>query len=296
MKTTPDKKIATPIYTDANDMPSVIFGFDRITIWLDRPELPVDLIILKKHCTNVEVVHKQMEKQARWKCMLLVFQPTVEFLRVLVEKLGSDVCTLITYVEIACDTYPDTNDKVLCWCGNFLSSAHMLSQQQSVVLNKHYTTWYYGRRLYYNRNKRPNVLAVYADKPSKLLNARPATDDPRCLHIEWRVTGSKALSRFGIVSVTDLILFNFQAFFNTNILMYQLPNRTTDLGQVLTEFCGYKAIVSKTMIRKRAYKWIKNYSIDEHFVLHNALLEMPDIAKKFTTVPFMEWLKKTVDL
>ena len=140
---------------------------------------------------------------------------------------------------------------------------------------------------------RGNVMAVYADLPSKLNNTRPTKNDPPCLHFEWRANGSNSLARLGIVSLEDLILFNHQQFWITHVTLYQLP-RPTDLGRLLAKSIVADANVSGTALRKRATKWISNNSIEGTFVMHNALLATKGINRHLSTVPFMDWLKKLV--
>lgn len=153
-------------------------------------------------------------------------------------------------------------------------------------------TWYYGRRTD-GTNKRSSVLAVYADNPSKLNNARPADDLPPSLHIESRATGSATLATLGIVGLDDLIQFDHPLFWNKHIRLYQLP-KPTALGRLLAETCGADSNVSGSALRKRAARWKEQYSIENKFIMHNALLANPNLVHRLKTVPFSEWLELTV--
>lgn len=83
--------------------PPVIYGFDRVTFWLDIPECPISEAVLEEHCTHVEVTVMQMKCNARWKLKIALFQPTARCLQLLEDAMGYDIAVLITYVEIAFD-------------------------------------------------------------------------------------------------------------------------------------------------------------------------------------------------
>lgn len=291
MNPNPEQTAATARNVAAGSYPLAIFGFDRITLWLDRPEIPIAPGCLKKHCTELTVCLAQLDYQAHRKLKLDIFQPTSKCLQLLASALGSDVATYLIYVEIACDLQANSKKQALLWRNKFLASAKMRYQRQSVVRVK--TTWYYGRRTEGN-NRRGNVLAVYADRPSKLNNAQPDANTP-CLHIEWRASGSAALATLGIVSLEDLIRFDHQRFWNDHIILYHLPKPTT-LGRFLAKGCSAEINVSGSALRKRAARWQFDNSIKEKFIMHNALKSTPKLARKLTTEPFWEWLTVSIFL
>lgn len=270
----------------------VILGFDRITIWLDLPELPIAKHILDTHCTGLEVQVGQMRHNARWKCRLVILQPTSQFLVLLVKALGHDTSALVTYIEISVDLTADSRRQAWLWRNAFLASARMHYQRQPVVRDKAKTTYYYGRRTdpKTKARRRPNVLAVYADKPSKLNNAQPADGLPPCLHIEWRADGSAALEQLGIVSLDDLIRFDHRRFWNEHIRLYQLPKKT-QLGRLLAEFCGADTNVSGTALRRRAERWMQKHGIQGKFVMHNALLGTTKLTSHLEKIAFLAWVK-----
>lgn len=276
---------------DTDHASMVIYGFDRITVWLDRSELPIEFNRIEKHCTNIEVIPMQMPFQARWKLQVQIFQPTIKCLQILNIALGNVTAALPNHVEIAADIPASSKKQARQWRNAFLSSAKMKYQRQHVVLDNNKTIYYFGRRTDVEGNKRGHVLAVYADRPSKLLNARPDEDDLNCLHIECRTTGAVELTRLGIVSIEDLIQFNHPQFWDAHIFMYELP-KPTELGRILASNSGCDPNVSGTALRKRAARWIAKYSIEGIFVMHNALLDTPNIERHFKKLTFQEWLQK----
>lgn len=280
---------------------TVVFGFDRVTVWIDRPELPIALDLLNKHCVKAISTLGQLNYHARWKLKVELFQPGTKCLQLLAKALGQDVGAYLTYVEIACDIEATGKSQALQWRNQFLAVARVKYQRQAV--KRHRTSWYYGRR--YSGYKKPgigpgdktahgdkrgNVLVVYADKPSKLNNARPMETDTPCCHIEWRTSGSSALARLGIVSLEDLIRFDHLRFWNAHVWTYK-PLRPTCWGRLLAKIGGTDATVSGSALRKRAKKWQAEHSISGKFVLHNALLKAAKLTRLLKTMTFEQWVK-----
>lgn len=271
--------------------PTVIHGHDRITLWLDLPELPIAKELLERHCAALTVKPEQMEFNSRWKLLLDVHQPSMEFLRLLKTAIGHDISVLITYIEVACDIPAKNKTLALLWRNTFLAAARVCYQRQPMV--RYLTACYYGRRTHKGVRRR-HVQALYADRPSKLNNARPSDDALPCLHIEWRASGSAALVQIGVVSLTDLIKFDHRRFWSEHLRMYQLP-RKTDLGRLLAAAGGADTAVSGSALRKRAERWQERHSIKGKFVLHNALLECPELKRRLPEVPFWDWLQVTLN-
>jgi hypothetical protein len=261
-----------------------IFGYDRITLWLDHSELPIAIDRLKEHCTDIVATAMQMPYQARLKFKLEIFQPTLGCLRLLAGALGHNIAVSLTYVEIACDI-PADNRKLAREARNtFLASVRLRYQRRPFEPEK--GSWYCGQR------PDTTVTVVYADRPSKLNNARPAPGAPLCLHIEQRISGSASLAGIGMVSVDDLIQFDHQKFWNKRIYLYQLPKPTT-LGRLLAKVNGADADVSGSALRKRARRWHAQHSKEDKFVMHNALLATPELARSLKKRHFLDWLTAT---
>ena len=274
---------------------SVIYGFDRITIWIDRPESSFELSKIDPHCAETKAYLGQMSHNPRWKLRLEIFQPTIKCLEILAEELGCATAALINYVEIAFDLPSKSRRQVRARRNHFLASAKMLHLPHDVALDKkHGTVFYCGRR------KCPSVLAVYADKPSKLNNARPSVGTPPCAHQEFRKTGEGAVADCGIVGVDDLTDFDHAKFWDQNLRFYKIPTNKTQLGRLLARACGADPSVSGSALRKRATRWVKKHSIfdgrSDVFVMHNALRANPDLEKLLPKMSFSDWLDEAVSL
>ena len=276
--------------------PDVIYGFDRVTLWIDIAELPISEEALKAHCADIEVTLMQMPHNARWKLKIALFQPTRHCLRLLKEALGHDIAVLVSYVEVAFDL-PATSAKQARLKRNlFLQSAKMRYQHHPVVLDEHGTVFYFGRRTKKKGNKwvrSGHVLAAYSDKPSKLLNAQPHEGSLPCTHVEHRASGSAAIADVGIIGLDDLIDFDHQTFWESHIQLFRLPLRKV-LGYQLAKAAGGSLEVSDSAFCKRAANWESEHSIqdafDSNFILHNALREAPEQCKAFKKISFLEWL------
>jgi hypothetical protein len=274
----------------------VIYGFDRITFWIDSSELPISEADLEKHCGEVKVTLMQMPYNAKLKLKIEVFQPTLRCLQLLNNALGQDIAVSVTYVEVAADLPSSSAEQARVRRNSFLASAKMPYERNPVVLSDEGTIFYYGPRFRWNGKKlvrRNCVLVIYADRPSKLLNARPSEEELPCTHIECRVSGSAAIAEIGIVSLADLIAFDHVAFWEKSIRLYELPERKV-LGYRLAEAEGAFLDVTDAAFRKRAAKWVLDSSIEDafgsNFIIHNAMREDPEICKFFKQLSFAEWL------
>lgn len=274
--------------------PEIVFGYDRITMWSDHNSFPGGLDVLRGHCKKFEEFPGLMPFNPQFKSKIQIRQPTKKCLRILAAALGSNISVRVNYVEFSCDIPAESKKQALHWRNKFLASARMKNQRQSVVRDDEYkSNYYYGRRANEDRSKRRSVLAVYADKPSKVQNARPTDDTPPCLHLEFRVASSTRLASLGIVTIEDMINFNHKSFWNENIAMYELP-KPTKLGRLLARVAGADLNVSGSALRRRAMRFKEaneNNHIGNKFIMHNALLRRPDISRRLKAAPFYQWTK-----
>lgn len=266
--------------------PCFIFGYDRIELWLDRAELPIALASLKPHCTKVTPHLEQMTQNARWKLKLVILQPTIQFLEILYAALGHDVGHQLSYVELACDTRANNTRHALLMRNALLAALSVPHQRGCVLRVK--TTWYYGRRE--SRGvKRGHVFVMYADRPSKLNNAQPASDATPCLHMEWRATGKAALQNLGLATLADLIAFEHHVFWSQRLRIHELPAKA-DLGRLLQSTHGKATTVGDAALRKRARAWLREHSINGKFVLHNALRDTRNLKRQLHQQDLWPWM------
>ena len=294
----PSINVAGRVPPAVSATPSAIWGFDRIKMYTDRAELICSESLLKPHCNGIVVTPSQGRYQARFKSKVEIFQPTMECLALLAEAFGHDVAVQVSYVETACDLPATSKRQALLRRNSFLASAKVLYQRQSVERCLH--TYYYARRSIKPGERSPHVLAIYAHRPSKILNARPAEGALPCTHIEDRIGGSDVLEKVGIASLNDVILFDHEAYFEKHLRLYELPKCKAELGFLLTKVCGGKPDASDSALRKRASRWVEKYSMGvgpaKTFVMANALLGTPNLEKRLRRISFSEWLEHALSL
>lgn len=268
-------------------------GYDRLKVWFDRSEIPLQIGVLLPHCRAAEFKLGEMPYGANWKSSLEIFQPTMECLKILRNAVGNDVRVLPEYAEIVIDVIPPPNQPLLAKQLEraFLAAAVPKYHRREVVCVK--GTWYFERRTDTGKRRRPNVLTVYSDKPSKINNKAVEGAVP-CLHIEWRVSGSEAMQRIRLRALDDLIAFSPGQFWPQHVELYAMPG-STQLGRVLSRLKGGKEDASDQAFRKRAAGWMLEHSVksthnDEVFVLYNALKAKERRAFKPYKITFKKWL------
>lgn len=268
----------------------VVNGIDRAIAWFDRADIPISFKLLRPHCRRLKLTVGQMHKNACWKLKMSVHQPSRRFFEILLVALGQDVRVLITYVEIARDVL--AGDRSARLMRELLASV-LVPRLHSSSVTIYKGTAYLSPRTDKKGKPRPNVPVVYADKPSKL--PRQGVDVRRvltpemspCLHIEWRCNGSESMRAVGIASISDLFLFDFDAFWSSHLQLLKLPEQKTELGRVLP---GKRATDDGYL--KRANRFIARHTDKAgRFLMHDAVRSMPvRFRKKLEVLTFEQWL------
>lgn len=255
-----------------------VFGFDRITVAIDGPELSGPINRLKKACHGgAKVIPGRLPFNPNWQARIELRQPSRTALTILVEEcLGTKTGAMLLYAEPAWDAiFGSRSDALMCqrWL-----SARLVMRYQRERVQQYERTTYFARRANAKNGKRGRVGVVYADNPSKL--ASEFRGQP-CMHTECRLTGSVVLGASGLISASDLIDFDHQAFWYSAARLYELP-RKTDLGHLLGTARG--PTVSGTALRKRANRFISECSIDGQFFMHNAAIKNRSLLKAFDQI------------
>lgn len=246
----------------------VIYGFDRLTFITDAS-------IASEKIQGCRVNNYKLKYCNHWRTKIDLSQPSAEDLLNIYKYLkGYQV--RVSYAEIAVDTISRKNSAYQLLT-ELLGSFYFLYLQSLVQDYKN--TFYIGNR------KSPVRVAMYADKPSKLAGA---TSSENVAHLEYRISGTEALSKIGLISLQDAIDFNFKYFFEKNLRFLQLP-KAGILGKILAP---ENASNSAPALRKRARSWKKEHSLNHEFVMHNALRKNKQIIVKLkSTHNFENWLK-----
>ncbi len=129
---------------------------------------------------------------------------------------------LLNGVEVSLDwvlRYMDERDAAFGW----LCRCHVMPGQRG----DQQIRWVKGRVRYSGPQGAPNVLAMYADRRSRISGER------FCVHLDWRINGVEALQRAGIRSVQDLLNFSHYGFWKKRLRCYEVD--TKKLGRVYHE-------------------------------------------------------------
>lgn len=268
----------------------VVFGFDRVHVWTDRDDVQLPASVLADG-SKIECSFRPMKYHALWKSQLRLRQPSVRAIKLVEQALGHEVRQLPNYVEIAMDILCTTRAEARELLRALVSCMRVKSQREVVVEFK--GTYYYGRR-HQSHRKPGHVLVAYADKRSKLHAAQDRRKHAACLHIEWRATGSKALEQLGIATLSDLLCFDHQRFWDSHITLLSLPKGSGELGRLLSTSRQQQTEISDRALRARAQRWKARHCIGEQFVMHNALLGNPTLAKRLIPTATGVWLRQQI--
>jgi hypothetical protein len=88
------------------------------------------------------------------------------------------------------------------------------------VINHHIKRWHGDQQVTFHKGTRytarrrvPNKLVSCADRPSRI------TGEVHCVHVEWRLSGARALRRAGIATVSELLDLDHHLFWKERLLM-----------------------------------------------------------------------------
>ena len=263
------------------------FGIDRLTFWLDQ-DARTGILHVPGDTTRATSRSARMPMNPLWRTPIDVTAPTSLWLR----HLGQDVAFAaqihITYVELAVDVSfksPDHSTKMQA-----AIIGHTKFMHRRDALAEHMGTYYCGKRSHAG-TKNAHVVALYADRPSKMGLAQGLAQAGICMHLEHRLSGSSTIAAAGIRTMADLIQFDHVAYHAQNNRIFQLPSQT-ELGRLLAAGQGH--CVADAALRKRARKWRAEHQLDDGtFFLHNALRGTSGLERHLQRAEFLPWLKST---
>jgi hypothetical protein len=194
---------------------------DQIQFWLIYPLDQQTLDLLKAECGKggLHVSNKRAQFNRRFRQRIQLRQPTENAFRLLAQR--NDV--LINGVEITLD---------------LIFRNRAAKEAAADCLHQHLIRRWHGRRqeirvqsdanglIQYRfdaRRSAPNKLALYPEDFTRV------TGELFCLHLEWRAKGVKALRAVGIKSPTDLLSFDYRAFWQKRLCLYDVDRRKLGL-------------------------------------------------------------------
>jgi hypothetical protein len=271
--------------------------FDVLELYLNSaaPDLPLEM--LNTLCGGgVFSKPSTPQYQAEWKCKLVMLQPSPEALVLLLASLGSHR-VLITKVEVTLDLRVESEKfaRKLKWA--LLKMMAVKSWRQLVLCHKE--TIYFGRgtRLAkpvpsedgsaaeveldsdadmesgddeVNQGRKakgraaPRNYVIY----SRLGKPGGPWEEKHCLRLEARFRGKPAIEGIGITTVQCLIDFDHAQFWLDRVRLLVPPSQ----AEVGARFGPGEAEVSRTMLTKRGKAWRRQFLVEGHFCLQNAVL------------------------
>ncbi len=247
-------------------------GFDRITILVDHPAPEISHRKITQHCRKLEILDSNSQKyHPGWQTIIRLYQPTRRALIELQAQLGPRCRTYVRYAELAFDLITSGFRSSGIIHDFMLEHFRLPYVRQSVWFEK--GTAYFARRASSDGKKVGANFVIYSDKPSKLKRFRDKGQP--CCHLEYRFQGVEMLAQHGLLTLSDCIDFDHQAFWRDNLRLYMLPKKV-ELGRRLDP---RGTQVSDTALTKRANTLLGRYRYGEAVVLQDLWREQPLIAK-----------------
>jgi hypothetical protein len=193
--------------------PEVHSYIDAARVWLRNPLSDSDLAWLRERAGGRKM-HVQ-ERPARINFNFVQRITLLQPMREALEWLSRRNDVLLNFAELSLDwVFASKGDRIAA----FRATACTLVKQHHRAQGIRFVGEGDNVTLYTGPRTAPNVIVVYADRPSK------ATGDP-CLHLEWRAKGAAALRSAGIHAIRDLLDFDHRQFWRDRLILCELNRR-----------------------------------------------------------------------
>ena len=251
---------------------------DLVRFNADRGLTSADIKVLRMFSEKTTSKLHRVSFHPQWKYLLEAQQPEPAWFEKFHNIIGSDMAVELAYVEIARDFLVQFQVEAQRMHAYFLAIVVRPYERKLVV--DHKGTSYYGER-----ESPTGTLSVYSDRRFKL---NGAVGSP-CLHVEMRLGNLPLLLAHSLVTVQDLIDFDYDAFWSKKLHCIDMPSKTA-LGRLLGSPGG--TVVQGQTNRKRANKLYYNEKVaiglPRRFVLHNAALRYP-LIRRLPSITFDQW-------
>ncbi|RQN40814.1 hypothetical protein [Paraburkholderia tropica] len=262
---------------------STVLGFDRVTLWTDHPAPEIPTRLVERHCRKLEVRSGHSLKfNPVWQTEIRVFQPSRQALIELQSALGARRRTCVRYTEPAADWLANNYEGATAVYNFMLERLRVPYMRQPVKFRE--GTAYFARRKSHDGTKTGTNVVMYADRPSKLWPVHRLAQP--CCHLEYRFQGVETLAQYGLLSLSDCIGFDHQAFWREHLRLFKLPSKA-ELGFHLA---ANNADVSDTALRKRANRLLDRYRRGDAIVLQDCWREnsiVGDLVSSIDNTPFI---------
>jgi len=269
IKSTPPSRLSAQTQRALELVIDRVCMFDRLTIEVDHPD-PIRKDIetaIQKQCADLKIHRGQSARfQPNWQTKIELYQPSKKALHMLAEGI-KDHRTKVNYVEIACDWI--TQDSVAAQTLYRYLLAHVYVNGMRQGITFYQGTAYFKKRVNEVGTRHAKNVVLYADKPSKLFNAR--TRGRHCCHLEYRFTDRQAAASIGLLTIGDCTEFRHRAFWLKHLQLYKF--KKIDVGRVVSP---EDTNVSGTILRRRADDFLDQHSHGGTYVLQDCVIEWRD--------------------
>lgn len=208
--------------------PTFVYGLDVLTLALSEMLTSSQVAAISEHCGKPAIFgppEQGVSSVTQQRLQLL--QPNRKALQLTRKAMGCEVLDHVVYIELALDVLARNVTTTWAWMNDFLGRAWFRRIRTSGYLCE--TTFYYAPKFSKNGKRTQIRPAVYGDRKSKLPNAGK---HGRCLHIEMRLDGTRALRAAGIACLDDVLEFDQEAYWKRVVEIY--PRSTaTGLGRLV---------------------------------------------------------------
>lgn len=260
-------------------------GFDVAAFRLDFEEYPGRLPGLKRLCNQVLFKNEPKPYQPGMKSLLELHQPSRAALLQLQHDLGGFVTAPLDYLEVARDFLAPDPKTASILRGMLLRSIALPYQRTSVATSPENPGTIYWRK----RPERGLNLVLYADGASKINGTCAEAVGMDCAHLEMRLYGSAALATYGIVTIDDLISFDYEDFWARALRWHRMP-RVTEIGRAVAG-PERARMLSGTHLRNIGNETLiaSAFRVDGQFSFQNTALKHPSLLQDVPTISPFAW-------
>jgi hypothetical protein len=261
----------------------IIKGIDCFKFYVDATSPRLNIDALQKHCTKLVVQAKLFEFNPIWCSEIRVFQPDSTFFHLIYKNIRDGGYRVkFAYIEVAIDFITNTTSEAKAIKNSLLAHIHVPTIKSKVRFSGISKTYYFSPRSLRGKKSQIN-FAIYHDKISKLNNSESSKC---CCHAEVRLTGSNAISLFGITSIKDCLHFDHENFWAKKVQFVKLKSKVS-----LARKLNTSADISGTALRNRANIMLGDCNIGGVFVMQALVCKYPQVKNLLQPVGLVDLIK-----
>lgn len=206
--------------------------FDKLQFWVCKPIDQKTIAQLAKECGRGGIYAKDGPARfdARYRQRVEFRQPSIKALRWLTQRSDALINRAEITIDLVFNNWAERDDTweflhqhlVRRWHGRKQEIRAYRRRAQNHPLSDEGGV---GDTRYDAGRGAPNVVVFYREEHSRV------TGELCCLHLEWRLNGSRAVRAAGIESGRDLLEFDHRQFWQKRLLLFDVDRRR--LGRLI---------------------------------------------------------------